>query len=99
MRGAQPATSAGARLFAGSPIPALFTTPQRVVKKSIPNLLCLKARSLDEHVSEWPAILDIHRNTNESNHSHAANTDFSELLKVDPKSAPSAQEILRSSSA
>jgi hypothetical protein len=34
MRGAQPATSAGARLFAGSPIPALFTTPQRVVKRN-----------------------------------------------------------------
>jgi hypothetical protein len=29
MRGAQPATSAGARLFAGSPIPALFTTSQK----------------------------------------------------------------------
>jgi hypothetical protein len=41
MRGAQPATSAGARLFAGSPIPALFTTPQRVVKKSILSLLYL----------------------------------------------------------
>ncbi|HLK54235.1 MAG TPA: hypothetical protein VKU42_12320 [Candidatus Angelobacter sp.] len=26
MRGAQPATSAGARLFAGSPIPAFLTT-------------------------------------------------------------------------
>lgn len=34
MRGAQPATSAGARLFAGSPIPALFTAPQKGVKKS-----------------------------------------------------------------
>lgn len=41
MRGAQPATSAGARLLAGSPIPALFTTPQRVVKKSILTLLYL----------------------------------------------------------
>lgn len=50
MRGAQPATSAGARLFAGSPIPALFTTPQRVVKKSILSLLCFKTRTLDEHV-------------------------------------------------
>jgi len=39
MRGAQPATSAGARLFAGSPIPALLTTPQREVKKSILRLL------------------------------------------------------------
>ena len=29
MRGAQPATSAGARLFAGSPIPAFLTTLQR----------------------------------------------------------------------
>ena len=28
MRGAQPATSAGARLFAGSPIPAFLTTPK-----------------------------------------------------------------------
>jgi len=35
MRGAQPATSAGARLFAGSPIPALFTALQEGVKKSI----------------------------------------------------------------
>jgi hypothetical protein len=26
MRGAQPATSSGARLFAGSPIPAFLTT-------------------------------------------------------------------------
>ena len=41
MRGAQPATSDGARLCAGSPIPALFTTPQRVVKKSILSLLYL----------------------------------------------------------
>jgi hypothetical protein len=29
MRGAQPATSAGARPFAGSPIPALFTGPSK----------------------------------------------------------------------
>jgi len=29
MRGAQPATSAGARPFAGSPIPAFLTTLQR----------------------------------------------------------------------
>jgi len=42
MRGAQPATSAGARLFAGSPIPAVFTTPQREVKKSILSLLYFK---------------------------------------------------------
>lgn len=47
MRGAQPATSAGARLFAGSPIPALFSTPQRVVKKSILSLLYLNL--LPEH--------------------------------------------------
>lgn len=46
MRGAQPATSAGARLFAGSPIPALFTAPQRAVKKSILSLLLFKTRSL-----------------------------------------------------
>lgn len=42
MRGDQPATSAGARLFAGSPIPAFFTTPQREVKKSILSLLYFK---------------------------------------------------------
>jgi hypothetical protein len=46
MRGAQPATSAGARLFAGSPIPALFTAPQRAVKKSILVLLLLRLASL-----------------------------------------------------
>ena len=39
MRGAQPATRAGARPFAGSPIPALLTTPPRAVKKSILSLL------------------------------------------------------------
>jgi hypothetical protein len=48
MRGAQPATSAGARLFAGSPIPALFTTPPRVVKKSILSFLYLNLLP-DEH--------------------------------------------------
>src|SRR6476660_2758921 len=39
MRGAQPATSAGARPFAGSPIPALFTGPVKEVKKSILRLV------------------------------------------------------------
>jgi hypothetical protein len=49
MRGAQPATSAGARLFAGSPIPAFLTIPQRAVKKSILNLLFkLAARCTSE---------------------------------------------------
>jgi hypothetical protein len=49
MRGAQPATSAGARLFAGIPIPAFLTIPQRAVKKSILNLLFkLAARCTSE---------------------------------------------------
>ncbi len=39
MRGAQPATSAGARPFAGSPIPALFTGPVKEVKKLILRLV------------------------------------------------------------
>ena len=85
MRGAQPATSAGARLFAGSPIPALFTTPQRVVKKSILSLLCFKTRSLEEHVQNGRLFLKIHRNRNESNHSHAADADFSELTQGGPE--------------
>jgi len=42
--------------FAGSPIPALSITPQRVMKKSILSLLYLKSLP-DEHVQNGPVFL------------------------------------------
>lgn len=56
MRGAQPATSAGARLFAGSPIPALLTAPQKGVKKSILSLDVFPLQC-GEHVQNRPVFL------------------------------------------
>jgi hypothetical protein len=55
MRGAQPATSAGARLFAGSPIPAFLTALRKGVKKSILSLL-YSTLLLDEHFRNRPLL-------------------------------------------